>query len=134
MFISALIICSVLPIAIVGAHKLDAAITNVLSLFGYWASAYVSAILIEHLYFRSGRFQNYDRESWNNPERLPWGLGGLGAGVLAFGIVIPCISQVWFTGPVATRTGDLGFEVALVVTAILFVPLRWLEIRLKGHL
>ncbi|KAF9564516.1 NCS cytosine-purine permease [Agrocybe pediades] len=123
----------VLPIAIVGAHKLDAAITNVLSLLGYWISAFVSAVILEHLYFRSGNFRNYDRQAWNDPRRLPWGLGALGSSVLAFGLVIPCMSQVWFTGPLAQVTGDLGFEVALVLTAILYIPMRYLEISLQGQ-
>ncbi|KAF4616321.1 hypothetical protein D9613_008493 [Agrocybe pediades] len=123
----------VLPIAIVGAHKLDVAITNVLSLLGYWVSAFVSAVILEHLYFRSGNFRNYDRQAWNDPRRLPWGLGALGSSVLAFGLVIPCMSQVWFTGPLARVTGDLGFEVALVLTAVLYIPLRYLEISLQGQ-
>lgn len=123
-----------LPIAIVGAHKFDAAITNFLGLIGYWASVYVIELIIEHVWFRHNNFDNYDREAWNTPNRLPWGLGALGAGFLSFGLVVPCMSQVWFTGPIARHTGDLGFEIALVISAILYPPIRWLEIRLMGHL
>ncbi|PPQ80372.1 hypothetical protein CVT26_008273 [Gymnopilus dilepis] len=124
----------VLPLAIVGAHRFDAAITNFLGLIGYWASAYVIILLIEHFYFRSNKFSNYDLDIWNDPKRLPWGLAALGAGVLSFALVIPCMSQVWFTGPLAKKTGDLGFEVALVLSGILYPPLRWLEIKSMGHI
>ncbi|KDR72650.1 hypothetical protein GALMADRAFT_126262 [Galerina marginata CBS 339.88] len=124
----------VLPISIVGAHRFDAAITNFLGLIGYWASAYVIILIIEHVYFRSNKFSNYDIDAWNTPGRLPWGLGAMGAGVLSFALVIPCVSQVWFTGPIAKKTGDLGFEIALVLSAILYPPMRWLEIKWQGHL
>lgn len=91
-------------------------------------------LIIEHVYFRSNKFSNYNLDDWNDPKRLPWGLGALGAGVLSFALVIPCMSQVWFTGPIAKKTGDLGFEVALVLSGILYPPIRWLEIKLMGHL
>ncbi|PPQ97102.1 hypothetical protein CVT26_001007 [Gymnopilus dilepis] len=133
-FFTLLTVAIVLPLAIVGAHRFDAAITNFLGLIGYWASAYVIILLIEHVYFRSNKFSNYDLDIWNDPKRLPWGLGALGAGVLSFALVIPCMSQVWFTGPLAKKTGDLGFEVALVLSGILYPPMRLLEIKLMGHL
>ena len=125
---------SVLPISIIGAHKFYTAISNFLSLLGYWASVFVSVLFIEHLVFRSNNFANYDTTAWNVPGRLPCGLAAVGCGFLTFGLVIPSISQVWFTGPIARTTGDLGFEVALVLSALVYLPLRWLEIRVTGRL
>ena len=46
--------------------------------------------------------------------------------------MIPSMSQVLYTGPIARKTGDIGFEVATVVTALLYVPLRHLEKRWRG--
>ena len=40
-------------------------------------------------------------------------------------------SQVWYTGPLAAKTGDIGFEVALVLAPILYVPLRWIELKYR---
>ncbi|KAF5318712.1 hypothetical protein D9619_010732 [Psilocybe cf. subviscida] len=113
----------VLPISIIGAHRFYTAISNLLSLLGYWASVFVSVLLIEHLVFRSNTFANYDTEAWNIPGRLPSGLAAIGCGFLTFGLVVPSISQVWFTGPIARTTGDLGFEVALVLSRILIPEL-----------
>ncbi|KAF8189306.1 hypothetical protein BJ912DRAFT_377421 [Pholiota molesta] len=124
----------VLPISIVGAHRFYAAITNFLSLIAYWCSAFVAMLLIEHLYFRKNNFANYDLDAWNVPKRLPPGFAAVGSGLLSFALVIPCVSQVWFTGPIAKTTGDLGFEVALLLNFITYPPLRWLEIRYTGHL
>ena len=118
---------SVLPISIVGAHRFYVAITNFLSLIGYWCSAFVAILTVEHIYFRKNKFASYDPEIWNVPSRLPLGCAALGSGLLSFGLVIPCVSQVWFTGPIAKTTGDLGFEIAFVLNLLLYPPLRLLE-------
>ncbi len=85
--------------------------------------------MVEHIYFRKNKFENYDPEIWDVPSRLPLGCAALGSSILSFGVVILCMSQVWFTGPIAKTTGDLGFEVAFVFNLILYPPLRLLEIK-----
>ncbi|KAE9406856.1 hypothetical protein BT96DRAFT_954685 [Gymnopus androsaceus JB14] len=114
----------VLPIAIVGSHKFYDTLENFLGLIGYWCSAFIAVVLIEHWIFRKRQFSEYHLQNWNVPKRLPSGLAGIAAGVTSFGLVVPCMSQIWFTGPVADKTGDIGFEVALLA----------LEIRLRGVL
>jgi len=71
-------------------------------------------------------------KAWNIPHRLPSGLAALAAGIASFGVVIPSMDQVWFVGPIAHSTGDIGFEVAFAASAVLYVPFRWLEIRWRG--
>ncbi|KAF8799760.1 NCS cytosine-purine permease [Phlegmacium glaucopus] len=122
----------VVPISIVGAHRGYDTITNFLGLVGYWVSAYIAIIMIEHLYFRKNDPFLYDITAWNVPRRLPSGIAAVAAGVLSFGVIIPSMSQVWFTGPIARRTGDIGFEVAFVVSGLLYFPFRWIEIRWRG--
>ncbi|KAF8157054.1 NCS cytosine-purine permease [Crassisporium funariophilum] len=122
----------VVPISIVGAHRFYATLINFLSLIGYWASAYVAIVLIEHLYFRKNDPARYDQNSWDVPKRLPSGIAAIAAGVASFGLVIPSMHQVWFTGPIAHATGDIGFEVAFAVTAVLYLPFRWAEIKWRG--
>ncbi|KAH9985669.1 permease for cytosine/purines, uracil, thiamine, allantoin-domain-containing protein [Russula compacta] len=122
----------ILLLAIVGQHKLYAALSNFLGIVGYWAGAWVSAICVEHLYFRKGDFTQYDIQYWNVPSRLPLGAAALGASALSFVLVIPSMSQVWYTGPIARTTGDIGFEVAFAATALLYIPLRHLEKRWRG--
>ena len=95
--------------------------------------AWVSAICVEHLYFRKGNFALYDLRSWNVPSQLPLGAAALGACTLSFAVVIPSMSQVWYTGPIARKTGDIGFEVAMAVTALVYIPLRHFEKRWRGH-
>lgn len=158
---------SVIPLAVVGAHKFYTTLTNFLGLIGYWGSCFISVVLIEHFVFRkyayhllpSGRpvptqqnlssttktppthlyskedvFENYDIVYWNTAKELPSGLAALGASILSFGLVVPCMDQVWFVGPIAETTGDVGFEVALVLTAVFYLPLRYLEVRIRGKI
>lgn len=120
---------SALPLSIVGAHKFYTTLTDFLSLIGYWASAYAAILLVEHFYFRRGDFSTYDHADWNVAKRLPWGAAAVSAGVLSFGLIIPCMDQVWFVGPIGLKTGDIGFEVAFPLAGLLYLPLRTLERR-----
>jgi hypothetical protein len=43
------------------------------------------------------------------------------------------MAQVWWTGPIAETTGDIGFEVAFVLSGLLYVPLRWAEKKWTGR-
>ncbi|KAH9991540.1 cytosine-purine permease [Russula vinacea] len=119
-------------LAVVGQHKFYSTLSNFLGIIGYWIGAWVSAICVEHLYFRKGNFVLYDIRSWNVPSQLPLGAAALGASVLSFALVIPSMDQVWYTGPIARKTGDIGFEVATAVTALLYLPLRHFEIYWRG--
>ena len=42
------------------------------------------------------------------------------------------MNQVLYAGPIARKIGDIGFEVAMAVTALLYFPLRHLELRWRG--
>jgi purine-cytosine permease-like protein len=94
--------------------------------------AWLSAICVEHLYFRKGNFSLYDLEYWNVSSGLPLGAAALGASTLSFALVIPSMNQVWYTGPIARKSGDIGFEAAMVVTALCYIPLRHLEKRWRS--
>ncbi|KAH8984952.1 NCS cytosine-purine permease [Lactarius akahatsu] len=122
----------IIPLSIAGQHKLYSALSNFLSIIGYWAGPWAAAVLVEHLYFRKGDFALYDLQSWNVPSKLPLGAAALTASALSFALVIPSMDQVWYEGPIARTTGDIGIETAMAVTALLYIPLRHLEKRWKG--
>lgn len=121
-----------LPLSIVGAHRFYTALTNFLSLIGYWASAYGAILLVEHHYFRKGDFSTYNHAIWNVPGRLPWGAAAMAACILSFGLIIPCMNQLWFQGPIGITSGDIGFEIAFPLAALLYIPLRMLELKYQN--
>ncbi|OTB02414.1 hypothetical protein M426DRAFT_62360 [Hypoxylon sp. CI-4A] len=123
----------IIPISVKAAVKFFDSLENFIALIGYWSAAFVAVLMVEHNVFRGGRYDTYDHDSWNVASRLPWGVAALTASVLSFGLVIPSMSQVWFEGPIAEKAGDIGFEMAFAVTAVLYLPLRFLEKRLSGR-
>ncbi|KAI2464842.1 permease for cytosine/purines, uracil, thiamine, allantoin-domain-containing protein [Annulohypoxylon bovei var. microspora] len=130
---SVVVAAIVIPVSIKAAEEFFASLENFVALIGYWSAAFVAVLIVEHNVFRSGQYDTYDHDSWNVASRLPWGVAALAASVLSFALVIPSMSQVWFEGPIAKKSGDIGFEMAFVVTAVLYLPLRLLEKRLSGR-
>lgn len=99
-----------------------------LGIIGYWSSVFAVIILTEHFIFRRGRFDLYDLDAWNSPSRLPPGLAALIAFLCAFGLIIPCMSQAWYTGPIAdSGTGDIGILVGSALAFMLYYGLRTVE-------
>lgn len=125
----------VIPVSIRAAADFFPSLENVVSLIAYWSSAFLAVVLAEHLVFRGGGGDcaRYDVEAWDDARLLPWGVAALAAGALSFGLVVPGMAQAWWTGPIAQTTGDIGFEVAFVVSGLLYLPLRWLERRWAGR-
>ncbi|KHN99482.1 Permease, cytosine/purines, uracil, thiamine, allantoin [Metarhizium album ARSEF 1941] len=127
----------ILALAVGGREQLNAYLQNFLSLLGYWCTSYGIILLEEHYVFRKGRFENYDLEGWNDAARLPLGIGA--AVAFGLGVVAWCMgmNQTWFAGPVARTIGDGGGDVAneltFVVTALGYLPARYLELRVVGR-
>ncbi|KAL3472356.1 permease for cytosine/purines, uracil, thiamine, allantoin-domain-containing protein [Aspergillus californicus] len=121
-----------IPVAIVAAKSFFASLENFLYLIAYWSAAFVGTVSAEHFVFRRADWGSYDHDACVAPSRLPTGIAAILAIGLSFGLVVPCMAQIWYTGPLAETVGDLGFEVALVLAPVLYLPLRWGERKLRG--
>lgn len=132
---SIVITAIVVGVAIEAAKSFFINLENFLGLIGYWSAAFIGVILTEHIFFRRQNFNSYteDEAAWDDVKKLPPGFAAISAAVLCFGLVIPGMSQIWFTGPIAEKTGDIGFEAALVLSALFYVPLRALERKMCGR-
>lgn len=124
---------SVIPVSIRAATDFFASLENFIAVISYWSAAMVAVLVTEHLVFRKGRYETYDHDAWNCASRLPLGIAAIASGALSFALVIPCMAQTWYVGPIAMTTGDLGFEMAFVVTGLLYLPLRSLEKKYTGR-
>ncbi|GJN86922.1 hypothetical protein PLIIFM63780_010504 [Purpureocillium lilacinum] len=132
---SIIITAIVIPVAITAVDDFFLNLENFVALIGYWSAAFVGIVGAEHLAFRRRLpyAVAYDASIWSDASRLPWGAAAITAGIACFGLVVPCMDQVWWTGPIAETTGDIGFEVAFVLAALVYVPLRYLERRWTGR-
>ncbi|KIV98801.1 uncharacterized protein PV09_09452 [Verruconis gallopava] len=127
----------IIALALAGRNHLLTYLQNFLSLLGYWCTSYFVIVFTEHYFFRKGNFNNYDLDGWNDPSRLPIGLG---AGV-AFGLGIVAwvmgMVETWYVGPLGKLIGAYGGDVAnefcFVVTLVTFIPARYLEIKYIGR-
>lgn len=127
-------IAIIIPVSIRAASSFFVSLENFIGVIAYWAAAFFSIVTVEHLVFRKGRYESYDPTIWDVGPALPNGVSAIVAGVLSFGLIIPCMAQTWYVGPIAKKTGDIGFEVALVVSALLYLLLRSLEVRIRKRL
>jgi len=117
-----------IPLAIIGATHFETALTDFLSVIGYYVAPYSAVVLVEHILFRSSSGDRYDRTLWNSFSALPLGWAGLGSVLLSLPLIIPSIDQVWYVGPIARNgTGDIGFEVGFFAAALFYSMLRPLE-------
>ncbi|GAO18424.1 uncharacterized protein UV8b_02815 [Ustilaginoidea virens] len=128
---------SILALAVGGREQLNTYLQNFLSLLGYWCTSYGVILFEEHYVFRGGSFENYDLDGWNDPARLPLGLGAAVAFVLGAASWCMGMNQTWLAAPLARVVGDKGGDVAnelaFVVTALGYVPARYLERKYIGR-
>ncbi|CAM1503593.1 Fc.00g011840.m01.CDS01 [Cosmosporella sp. VM-42] len=122
-----------IPVAIRAEREFFVNLENFVALIGYWSASFVGIVSVEHLVFRHGKYDSYDHEIWNVASRLPVGVAAVAAGTICYGLVVPCMAQVWWTGPIAETTGDIGFEMAFVLSSLFYIPFRSLEKRLTGR-
>lgn len=133
-YVFAVIIAAILiPVGIKAATNFFASLENFITLIGYWASAFLAVVLVEHLWFRRGDCASYRHEDWDNAKRLPLGIAAIASALGSVALIVPSMDQVWWLGPIAKTTGDLGFEFAFVVTGILYFPFRYLEKKWSGR-
>ena len=121
-----------IPVSIEAAHNFFTSLENFLGVIGYWSASFVAIMIVEFVYIRKSDYATYDHLIWRDGKALPPGIAALGAGIGSFGLVIPCMAQLWYEGPIAKKTGDIGFEVAFCLSVILYVPFRLLEIKIRG--
>ena len=117
--------------AVAGRDHLEEVMEDFLNVIAYWLTPFLTIMFLEHMIFRRG--YDYDITAWNDPKKLPPGIAAITVFLIGTVLAILCMSQTWWVGPIALRVGnppygtDISWELALGVTIILYIPLRWLE-------
>ncbi|KAJ7636865.1 cytosine-purine permease [Roridomyces roridus] len=125
----------VIPLAIVAEAHFYSALVSLMNMIGYWSASYSGVIFVEHVFFRRRDFSRYKLSDWNNPAKLPPGLAALLSFCISFALIVPCMRQTWYVGPIAkSGTGDIGVFVGFFGTCVMYGVLRVVEIRMfPGH-
>ncbi|KAH9851058.1 permease for cytosine/purines, uracil, thiamine, allantoin-domain-containing protein [Lenzites betulinus] len=134
-FVIAVVSTAILiPIAIVGAAKFYNTFVEILALIGYWIAPFCAIVLTEHFLFRRGSYSPASyavAAAWDRPRHpnLPSGAAALCALAAAVALIVPCMQQVWYTGPLAKRgTGDLGMLVGFGIAVPVYACARGVEV------
>jgi purine-cytosine permease-like protein len=119
--------------ALAGRNNLAIIFTNFLALMGYWVAIWVAIVLEEFVIFRKASILNYDWYVWDDRRKLPIGVAALIAFLVGWAGAVLCMAQVWYIGPIAALVGeygaDMGNYIGFCWAALIFPPLRWLEVR-----
>ncbi|KAH9934224.1 uncharacterized protein B0H18DRAFT_980091 [Fomitopsis serialis] len=122
-----------IPVAIVGSTRFYATFASILSFIGYWLAPFFAIVLVEHFFYRKGRWSSYDVfEAWDQPghPNLPRGYAAVFTFVVAIGVIVLSMEQDWWTGPIAAAgTGDVGMLLGFVVSIPVYFYARWAEKR-----
>ncbi|KAJ3485132.1 hypothetical protein NLI96_g5180 [Meripilus lineatus] len=117
-----------IPVAIVGSKHFYVTFVDVLNIIGYWSTVFTVIVLAEHFVFRRGNFASYDPAFWDQSRKLPVGISAVFAFCCSIGAIIPCMSQAWYTGPIAALgSGDLGILVGSAVAMVVYCVCRPME-------
>jgi purine-cytosine permease-like protein len=123
----------IIGVSIPISRTLESSLENFLGIISYWSAIFIGIVSTEHLYFRKGDASSYDPAIWDVGSKLPVGVAAICSVFLPFALIVPCMDETWYTGPIAKTTGDIGFEVGFVLSIMCYIPLRTLERRITGR-
>ncbi|KAJ1563093.1 hypothetical protein HK405_001730 [Cladochytrium tenue] len=132
--------------AIAGQSSFSTILSNLTSILGYWTTAMIVVLALEHMLFRGGYASNgagYDPAAYDDPNKLPIGLAGWLTLAASAGAAAVGMSQVWFQGPAPVAafgadvakepSGDMGSELVALVALVVYPVARYLEKRYVGR-
>lgn len=122
----------IITVSILAVDNFFESLENVVSLIGYWSSAFVGVIISEHVFFRK-TYAAYDPADWKTAAKLPWGVAAVAAAFSAIAVSVPMMDQTYWHGPGAKVSGDIAFELSLVLSFLFYYPLRWAERKYSGR-
>ncbi|KAF4333454.1 purine-cytosine permease fcy22 [Fusarium beomiforme] len=120
-------------VAIPASKSFISSLSALVSILSYSSGITVTTFLIEWFWFRRADPDSLDPAIWDDGKALPSGIPAIITFAIAWGPIICGMDTVWLTGPLAKVAGDLGWELAILTTVIVYTPLRAVEIRFRGR-
>ena len=121
--------------AVAGRDHLFLIFQNFLALMGYWVVIFLTIVFEEHTIFR--RKTGFNWAAYEERSKLPVGVAASIAFLVGWVGPIVGMSQVWWVGPAARHLGDAGGDLGdwlgIGFTAVVFPPLRYLELQRFGR-
>ncbi|TGO92055.1 hypothetical protein BPOR_0011g00050 [Botrytis porri] len=127
-----------LVLSVCGRNKLYTVFENFLPMMAYWICPWITISLEEYFIFHKLQGKSFDWSIYNDRTKLPIGYAALLSFLIGFAGAIVGMYQIWYTGPIALMIGgeyggDIGDWLGIGFTAIVFPPLRYLELKKFGR-
>jgi purine-cytosine permease-like protein len=120
---------AIIGVAIGAVEHFYTALTSFPDPIGYWCASYFAILMLEFMYFRNSDPSSYDSSIWDSPRNLPPGIAAPATALIPWALVVPSMDETWYTGLIAKVIGDLRNEFAGILSILLYIPLRTLEIK-----
>ena len=111
------------------SHHAEALNLHPAALIGYWIAPFCAIALTEHFLFRRSYAAYAVADAWDDPRHpdLPRPYAALCALAGSAALIVLCMQQEWFTGPIARLgTGDVGMLVGFVLSVGVYAGVRWM--------
>ena len=126
-----------LGISIAAVYYFDAFMEYFMDSIGYYLAIYISIALSEHFIYRKNSYSNYNVADWNDNSRLPIGIAGTAALIVAaFGVALGMCQSYWvgeISRLIGEYGGDIGFELGASWAFITYNIIRPFEIKYFGR-
>ncbi|SMN19945.1 similar to Saccharomyces cerevisiae YER056C FCY2 Purine-cytosine permease, mediates purine (adenine, guanine, and hypoxanthine) and cytosine accumulation [Maudiozyma saulgeensis] len=124
-------------IAIPACYYFEGFMQNFMDSIGYYLAIYTAIALSEHFIYRKNSFRNYNIEDWNDSSKLPIGIAGTAALIVAaFGVALGMCQTYWvgeISRLIGDYGGDIGFELGASWAFITYNIIRPFEIKYFGR-
>lgn len=121
---------------VAGREHFSTILSNFLRILSDWTAFFIVIVAEEHFIFRrkNGPLGGYNLDDYDTPSKLPVGVAGILAGCFGVAGAVIGMSQTLYTGPIGEMVGaEIGFELAAAFSAVTYLPMRAIEIRLTGR-
>ncbi|KAA8566973.1 hypothetical protein EYC84_010068 [Monilinia fructicola] len=127
-----------LVLSVCGRNRLYTVFENFLPMMAYWICPWITISLEEYFIFHKLAGKSFDWTIYNDRNKLPIGFAALLSFLIGFAGAVVGMYQIWYTGPLALMVGgeyggDIGDWLGIGFTAVVFPPLRYLELKKFGR-
>ncbi|KAH6951222.1 permease for cytosine/purines, uracil, thiamine, allantoin-domain-containing protein [Ilyonectria sp. MPI-CAGE-AT-0026] len=134
VIITVIVTAAMIGVAISASNSFIVSLSSLLSIISYQSGSTTTIFLLEWLIIRKANPASFDPEVWNDGKALPSGIPALLTTAISWGPIVCGMSTGWYVGPIGRKVGDLGFEFAVIVSLLVYIPLRTMEIKYRGRL
>lgn len=122
-----------------GEESFGSVLQDLLGLLSYWTAFFTTIMVWEFAWFRhpKGPLNGLDLTAYNDWSKLPFGIAGILGICAGIGGAVVGMDATYYVGPIASKVGadggDVGFQMAALMSGIVYPLARYAEIYKWGR-